>query len=281
MVNSYAGFDGTLTETQESNIKLRHSEGGYRHVVWSGGNVTSGTGLAVNVSALDAVAAGIWFTLDAGSVTLTSNPGTNKRIDVIVAIVDWTANTVTLGKVTGTAAASPVAPTLTQTVGGTWQMPLARVTVPAAGSSIPAANIEPCKPLPRKMYIYSGTFATPNTISQANADGKNLSTVNVTDPGWPYYLDVTSQVRVGGDGTGYLATRIMVDGSTTIGRGMSDLLHSGGGTVVSAGFGISDAITGSHSVVLNLLPDTATQTGTVFSLDGAAIDRFIVRQIPA
>ena len=62
------------------------------------------------------------------------------RIDRVILRVDWTANTVNTAVLTGTPAASPAAPALTQTT-SLWEIELAQVTVDAAAVTIAAAKV--------------------------------------------------------------------------------------------------------------------------------------------
>lgn len=65
---------------------------------------------------------------------------TNGRIDRVVLQLDWTNNVINLDVLTGTAAASPSAPTLTQS-SSKWEISLAQVAVAAAASTIAAGNV--------------------------------------------------------------------------------------------------------------------------------------------
>lgn len=71
------------------------------------------------------------------NLTVPANAGGAARIDLVILRADPTAKTVTaLYKTGGTAA-----PSLTQDEEGTWEIPLAQCTVPAAASTVPAANV--------------------------------------------------------------------------------------------------------------------------------------------
>lgn len=74
------------------------------------------------------------------TVALAAAHATLARIDRIVLRLDYTARTIALAALTGTAAVTPVAPALTQT-GSTWEIELAQVAVAALATSITAANI--------------------------------------------------------------------------------------------------------------------------------------------
>jgi hypothetical protein len=65
----------------------------------------------------------------------------NPRIDSVVLTLDPSANSIVLAVVKGTAAVSPVAPSLTQTDTATYQLLLAHVSVPSGSSTIDAAKV--------------------------------------------------------------------------------------------------------------------------------------------
>lgn len=76
------------------------------------------------------------------TIALTAANATLARIDIIALEVDWTKsdNQMTVVLVTGTAAATPVIPALTQST-SKWQIPLAKVYVGAAVSTIASGNV--------------------------------------------------------------------------------------------------------------------------------------------
>lgn len=101
-----------------------------------------GTGMNVKVAAGQAMVRGHYYSNDAVvTLTVTAANATNPRIDRVVLELDPSANTILLKVVAGTAAASPVAPTLTQTDAGVYQLPLATVAVAAAATAIAAGNV--------------------------------------------------------------------------------------------------------------------------------------------
>lgn len=74
------------------------------------------------------------------TLTIGAADATNPRIDTVVVRLDRTNNYVQAFVLAGTAAASPVAPTLTQT-DLLWELPMADVRVNAAVGTITAANV--------------------------------------------------------------------------------------------------------------------------------------------
>lgn len=100
------------------------------------------SGMNVKVPAGQAMVRGHYFLNDAtATLTVSSANATNPRIDYVVLELDPVANTIVLKMVDGTAAASPVAPALTQTDSGVYQLPLATVYVAAAVSNVAASAV--------------------------------------------------------------------------------------------------------------------------------------------
>lgn len=99
--------------------------------------VSAGTGLQVSVALGQAMVRGHYYvSTSAELLTIgTANP-TNPRIDSIVLTLDPSANSIVLAVVAGTPASSPVAPTLTQTDAGVYQMELAQVAVAAGAGTV-------------------------------------------------------------------------------------------------------------------------------------------------
>lgn len=99
--------------------------------------VTAGTGLQVSVALGQAMVRGHFYNSTAAELLTvsTANP-TNPRIDTVVLRLDPVANSIVLAVVAGTAAASPVAPALTQTDAGVYEFPLANVAVAAGAGTV-------------------------------------------------------------------------------------------------------------------------------------------------
>ncbi len=100
------------------------------------------SGLVVFVSAGQAFIRGHYYiNTDAATITILSS-GTNTRIDAIVLELDPVANGVTLKAVRGDeVVANPVAPTLTQTDVGVYQMLLGYVVIPNDTTAISQSMI--------------------------------------------------------------------------------------------------------------------------------------------
>ena len=88
------------------------------------------TGLNVKINTGQALVRGHYYNSSAGeTLTVPTASATNPRIDLVVARLDPTANSIVLALVTGTPAGSPTAPTPTQTESGVYELPLAEVYV--------------------------------------------------------------------------------------------------------------------------------------------------------
>lgn len=120
-----------------------------------------GTGMTVSLAAGVAWVEGFFYRNDAAAaLAIGAADATNPRIDTVVLRLDRTANNTRAFVKAGTAAASPVPPTLTQT-DALWELPLADVRVPAAAGSIVAANITDRRPFAyapaQRQFVELGT----------------------------------------------------------------------------------------------------------------------------
>jgi hypothetical protein len=122
-----------------------------------------GSARSVVVATGAAVVQGIPFwNAAARTVLITANASGNPRIDTIVLEVvpqgEATEGKVTLKVVDGTAAASPVAPTLTQST-ALWQFPLADVAVANGAATISQGNITD-----RRDYVERSTTTVEDDV---------------------------------------------------------------------------------------------------------------------
>lgn len=90
------------------------------------------SGMQVKVRSGALWAMGHYYHSDAEqTLAIAASNATNPRIDRVVARLSWTARTIVLAVLTGTPAASPTPPALTQS-STVWEIPLAQVRVNAA-----------------------------------------------------------------------------------------------------------------------------------------------------
>lgn len=109
----------------------------------NGGGLQVGVNTGMSVQVLDGYARfkGYWIKNDAiTNLTISAADAQNPRIDAVVVRVDTSARTVTIAVKTGTAAATPVAPTMTRSATVN-EYCLAKIAVAANAVSISQANI--------------------------------------------------------------------------------------------------------------------------------------------
>ena len=100
------------------------------------------SGLQVRVAAGEAMVRGHYYLSTAQETLTLDTAGTDTRIDAVVLELDPASNRIILKIVQGEAVLSnPVAPTLTQTDAGVYQLLLGLVTIPNSASSILAADV--------------------------------------------------------------------------------------------------------------------------------------------
>lgn len=99
---------------------------------------------SVDVLAGAALVQGILYINTAtNALTIAANSSGNPRIDTIILRADYALQTVRLAVLQGTPAASPSAPSLTQSANIMWEIPLADIAVANGFTSITNANITP------------------------------------------------------------------------------------------------------------------------------------------
>lgn len=102
------------------------------------------TTTAVDVLPGSALVQGIaYINDDTESFVIASNASGNPRIDTIVVQADYAQQETRLALSQGTPAASPVPPTLTQSAGIMWEIPVADIAVANGFTSISQSNITP------------------------------------------------------------------------------------------------------------------------------------------
>lgn len=163
----------------------------------------SATGLAmtVTVGAGRAMVRGHFYLSNATeTLNIASASAVSPRIDTVVLRLNPTANSIVLAVVTGTASATPVAPTLTQTDTGTYEYPLANVFVAANATAIGSGNVTD-----RRTYVgqifwddITGKPTVYNTsiIEQTVIGRSNNHTVQGSDANKTLYFTNTSNVTL-------------------------------------------------------------------------------------
>lgn len=208
------GFDGTMAENFWSELhKLIADQ------IVEGYAVSAATGTRlVSVASGSLVAAGVLVKNTAAFVpaAMDANAGSTSRIDTVVATISWAGvgGTTTIGLVKGTAGTNPTPPTLTQTSGVTWQVPLAHVTVVPSATQLVAANIADARPTRRRELVYD-LVVDPMNVASTSAP-ISLASLKVPNPGWEdgYRVAVIGQVSFESTTTGRANVAVKVDGAT-------------------------------------------------------------------
>lgn len=132
----------------------------------------SGSNMIISVAAGMAILKdGLPYVLDAASsVTLTNGDASNPRIDRVVLRLTREEQTdqgqIILTKITGTPAASPAAPSLTQD-STTWDLPLCQVAVAQSATTVANGNLTD-----QRTYCWTYPLTTRGDILYVNSAGK-------------------------------------------------------------------------------------------------------------
>lgn len=132
------------------------------------------SGMNVTVTAGQAIVRGHMYISTATETLTIAASESNPRIDTIVLTLDPVANSIILAVVKGTAAVSPVAPTLTQTDSANYQFPLANVAVSASATTISAGNVTD-----RREFLYDVWTTVTRPTPRLGLLGVNTTTNQV------------------------------------------------------------------------------------------------------
>lgn len=205
----------------------------------------TGTGLTFDMSAGTFYLDGDQHTAAAQSITLTAADATNPRIDVL--FVDDTG---TLGKVTGTAAASPSQPSIDPTT----QLYLTFVLVPATATSLSGiTNEDIYKEGTEWTGTTSGSGFTLNSTNNPFAGTKDIEGTAVTGTS---YVKLVRASPLSFDGDGNLTLRIRSKAGWSSKRWLTLRWFTAGvakGVTVSlksGSFGFDSTITSGYQLVV-------------------------------
>lgn len=131
-------------------------------------------GMSVRVSPGEAFIQGFQYGSTTNvDLTIAANASGSTRFDYVVLRLNRTANTLLLAILQGIAGAG--SPTLTQVVGGTWEFPLAQITIVNNASSIAAGSILDTRVLSRwpvtALDSKISAQGAPSTVFGVNAAG--------------------------------------------------------------------------------------------------------------
>jgi hypothetical protein len=125
-----------------------------------------------------AIVKGYYFEVysTAETLAIAAANATNPRIDRVVIRRDLANRQIVLAVLTGTPAASPSAPALTQISGGVWEHSLAQISVPAASASVINARITD-----QRTYATSNIGSALDLTSGHDHDGADSKKVTFAD----------------------------------------------------------------------------------------------------
>lgn len=165
----------------------------------------SPAGMSVLLNIGTAIVHGTTYENDSAlTLSIAANGSGSARIDTIVLRKSWVGQTVRAAVLAGTPAGSPVPPTLTQSDGTTWEIPIADIAVANGAVSITNANI------------------TSRAIYSNASDGVYLDRIS----------NGTASTNVTGDALRWLTTReVFTGGAMSIAAGVQS------GRTASAAYG--------------------------------------------
>lgn len=179
------------------------------------------TGMQVKVPSGYAMVRGHYYSNTAiETLAIAAAHATLARIDSVILELDPSANTILLTVLTGTAASTPVAPALTQTDSGVYQIRLANVAVAAAATTISAGNVTDAR-----------TFLGASSVSSA------IITTAVSDKSANYSIvagDCNTYIRSTGS-----AITITVANVLSVGQSVNFIQYGAGQVTFAAGSGVT------------------------------------------
>lgn len=193
MVATVAGFQGTVTEVQEATRLGRI--GAARWLVDNAAALkpsSSGT-RTINLAAGSVVCGGVQYTETAAtSISLPANAAAGIRLDIVGLRFVWNgaSSTVTLFSKQGVAG-SATRPALTRTLGGTYEVPIAVVSVRQNITTIAASDVADV----RVWGGRGGPFIVPayTALSTTVSDVPTGAVVQATDTGNTYKVTADYQ----------------------------------------------------------------------------------------
>lgn len=182
------------------------------------------SGMQVKVPAGFAMVRGHYYSNTAiETLTIAAAHATLARIDSVVLELDPSANTILLTVLTGTAASTPAAPSLTQTDTGVYQIRLANVAVAAAATTITSGNVTDTR-----------TFIGPAPLTSVSSA---IITTAVSDKSANYSIiasDKNTYIRSTGS-----AITITIDNVLAVGESVNFIQYGAGQVTFAAGSGVT------------------------------------------
>lgn len=166
------------------------------------------------------------------TLTIAAAHATLARIDSVILELDPSANTILLTVLTGTAASTPAAPTLTQTDTGVYQIRLANVAVAAAATTISAGNVTDTR-----TFLGAVSVAWDSITGKPTSYSSAIITTGVSDKSANYSIlagDKNTYIRSTGS-----AITITIDNVLAIGESVNFIQYGAGQVTFAAGSGVT------------------------------------------
>jgi hypothetical protein len=245
------------------------------------GITVTGSDLNLTIAAGQAFIRGHYYINTDNLVLAVPSAGVNTRIDIVVVELDPEANTIVTKIVSGTAVASdPVAPTLTQSATGIYQLPISTLTIPTSTVAITAGMLVDTRTFMGNRVGIWTTATRPANPTAYQTLGYNTtisSHESWNGTAWVGFFDPinTQGDLVVGDATGQ-ASRLGVgadDQVLTVVGGVPAWADGGGGgnyyNITAAGTYTVDLAAGFYSYAST----TPVTVGGVF-IDGAGLANY-------
>lgn len=136
-------------------------------------------------------------------VSIGAADGSNPRIDRIVARRSLANREVTIAVLTGTPAASPSAPALTQNTAGTYEIPLAQVLIPALASAVEDTDINDERGTRSLGYDLAAALHLTTGHDHDGSDSKAVAYSSIS--GTPSTFAPSTHAHTGGSSGGTIA----------------------------------------------------------------------------
>jgi hypothetical protein len=245
------------------------------------GITVTGSDLNLTIAAGQAFIRGHYYINTSDLVLAVTSAGVNTRIDIVVVELDPEANTIVTKIVSGEAvSADPVAPTLTQSATGIYQLPISTLTIPASTVAITAGMLVDTRTFMGNRIGIWTTDTRPANPTAYQTLGYNTtieSHESWNGTAWVGFFDPISTAGdlVVGDGTGQ-ASRLGVgadDQVLTVVDGAPAWADAGGGGNY---YNITAAGTYTVSLAAGLYGYASTAPVTVggVAVDGAGLANY-------
>jgi len=233
-------FDNTdTTEAQYSQLFRRLQYSG----VWGSPTTTAlkafgdSSGMQIKVPAGFGLVRGHFYSSTAQETLAITASSTNPRIDLLILKLDPTANTIVLSVKAGTAGASPVAPTLTQSDVDVYELAIAQINIPANATTIAAGDVTDLRPF---MGTQFGVWTNTTRPSAPSVPMAGLNTTSGlpefwTGSAWSVFTPaVTAAMITASEQANLVAGKIRA-GGTSVGASTTVFIQSATPTANAAG----------------------------------------------